>query len=142
MINFIYPALGGLLIGFSALILMTGLGRIAGISGTLWQAIRRPKQNIWRILFLMGLVCGTALVHIFLKIEIPNATNASFSLSIIAGLLVGFGTKLGSGCTSGHGVCGIGRLSMRSIFATISFMLSGILTVSLIRHVINPGALV
>lgn len=142
MINFIYPALGGLLIGFSALILMTGLGRIAGISGILWQAIRRPKQNVWRILFLMGLVCGTALVHILLKIEIPSAPNTSLTLSIIAGLLVGFGTKLGSGCTSGHGVCGIGRLSMRSLFATISFMLSGILTVSLIRHVIDPGALV
>jgi uncharacterized membrane protein YedE/YeeE len=85
----------------------------------------------------VGLVSGTALVHTVLDKPIPAAPNAPITLAIIAGLLVGFGTRMGSGCTSGHGVCGIGRLSVRSLVATLTFMLTGLITVFVVRHLLG-----
>lgn len=138
---YLMPTAGGLLIGLSALVMMAGLGRITGISGTLFEALKNPGANLWRLAFLLGLIAGTALVHYVGGLPIPEPRNGGFLLAIVGGLLVGFGTRLGSGCTSGHGVCGIGRLSMRSIVATMVFMASGIATVSIIRHLIPAGGL-
>ncbi len=136
---FIFPTVGGLLIGAASIGLLAGLGRIAGISGIAWGAISGPDRN-WRLLFIMGLIAGTALAHTLTGKSIPDAPIAPVWLAIVSGLLVGIGTRTGSGCTSGHGVCGIGRLSLRSIVATGTFMVLGIVTVFIVRHVIG-GAL-
>ncbi len=126
--------LGGALIGLSASLLMLFKGRIAGISGIV-HGIFFSKDNgkAWRLVFILGLVFGGYLSFYFL--DNPFHTELTFSNSqfIIAGLLVGIGTKVGNGCTSGHGVCGISRFSMRSIFATLVFIGSGVLTVFLMR---------
>ena len=130
------PIVGGFLIGISALLLMTLLGRITGISGILWGAISSTidsknfvNDSLWRWLFVLGLPLGATLAHKVMTIPTPAINDSSLSLLIIAGLLVGFGTRMGSGCTSGHGVCGIGRLSIRSLVATLVFMFAGIATV-------------
>ena len=130
------PALGGgILIGVAATLLLAGSGRIAGISGILGGALERPRGDTgWRWLFLAALVTGSAL-HRWLE---PGAmeprSGYPVTALLIAGLLVGVGTRLGSGCTSGHGVCGIARFSPRSIAATVVFIAAGMLTVWLVRH--------
>ena len=134
MSNFFYPILGGVLIGLSATLLLLLLGRIAGISGIVWAAITETGQRTWRLLFLAGLILGGSLFHWVSGVPIPEG-NDNWVLAIIAGLIVGVGVKLGSGCTSGHGVCGIGRLSMRSLTATITFMVAGIVTVAVVNAV-------
>lgn len=136
MDTLITPIAGGILIGLAAMGLLATLGRVAGISGIAWGALAGPDRN-WRLLFLVGLVSGTALVHTVLGKPIPNAPDAPLAMAVIAGLLVGFGTRMGSGCTSGHGVCGIGRLSIRSLVATITFMLTGLMTVFVVRHLLG-----
>lgn len=121
---------GGMLIGISALVLLLGIGKIAGISGILGNAISTPKHSIWRWTFLFGLLGGAFLYSLFngsLHAEVPEF---DWKLAIAA-VLVGVGTRIGSGCTSGHGVCGIGRGSTRSITATLIFMLSAIVTVAI-----------
>ncbi len=136
--SFIYAALGGLLIGAASLFMLYFLGRITGISGILWQTLSQPKNIFsWPLLFLVGLVIGGAIAHYVFGLTIPVSPKENPLIIIASGLLVGFGTRLGGGCTSGHGVCGIGRLSPRSIVATITFMAAGIITVSIIRHVIG-----
>lgn len=131
------PALtGGMLIGLAASLLLVLNGRIAGISGILGGVLSgRWNDAGWRVAFLGGLVLGTAL-HAW-TVE-PTAVSMVVPLPWLAagGVLVGFGTRLGSGCTSGHGVCGIGRLSRRSFAATITFLTSGALTVFVVRHVL------
>jgi len=127
---FIPPLLGGVLIGLSATIMLFYLGKIAGISGILGSLISRPsKDDIWKISFLGGLLLGGG----FLKAFYPELFNYNLNFEpikvIMAGLLVGFGTRLGSGCTSGHGVCGLPRLSKRSLVATLTFILAGVVTV-------------
>lgn len=119
-------ALGGLFIGLAAAILLLGSGRVAGISGILGQAIwpGAGEDRRWRIVFLLGLPVGAALVTLVngpLVVQI----DASPMVLVAAGLLVGFGTRLGNGCTSGHGVCGMSRGSTRSIAATLVFMAIG-----------------
>ncbi len=114
---------GGALIGASASLLLMGEGRVAGISGIVAGLLAER----WRALFVVGLVAGGVLMRIFLPLSFGEAV-VSLPLAIAAGLLVGVGTKLGSGCTSGHGVCGISRFSKRSIVATLTFMATGILT--------------
>lgn len=127
------PLLGGALIGLSASILWIGSGRIAGISGIL-SGLFQAKPTIYthRILFLTGLLLG----GITLAYAYPSSIHVSIPRSlptlVLAGLLVGVGTKIGSGCTSGHGVCGISKFSTRSIVATLTFMASGFLIATLL----------
>ena len=134
---FIVPLAGGLLIGCSAVALLLLLGRIAGISGILWSAVSAQPDNAWRWLFLAGLMLGAFLYHTISGAPFPSPSKLTLWHAAVAGLIVGFGTKLGSGCTSGHGVCGIRRLSPRSIVATLTFMATGIATVFVVRHVLG-----
>ncbi|MDP4546271.1 MAG: YeeE/YedE family protein [Marinobacter sp.] len=128
---------GGILVGLAAASFLLFNGRIAGISGIL-GGLLTPVRNdmLWRMAFLGGLI-GTPIVW-KLFAELPKIeVNAGFPAIIIAGLLVGIGTRYGSGCTSGHGVCGLSRLSPRSLVATLSFMATGFITVYVIRHLIG-----
>lgn len=128
---------GGALIGLAAVILLLGVGRIAGISGIFSTAIRFTDGAALRWLFVAGLVIG-AFVHQWLSPgTYPVRESVSGSMLAIAGLLVGFGTGLGNGCTSGHGVCGLGRLSPRSLVATVIFMLIAMITVFITRSVLG-----
>jgi uncharacterized membrane protein YedE/YeeE len=129
------PLFGGLIIGISSLAMLTLLGRITGISGIFAGALLNEPGSDFRWAFLTGLISGPLLYHAFSHHSVPLPSEASWPLTIIAGLLVGFGTRYAGGCTSGHGVCGIGRLSPRSIAATASFMGAGIITVYIMRHV-------
>ena len=132
--------IGGAFIGLSAVIMLAGNGRIAGISGILGGAISsRGDERRWRILFLAGLLLATLLYQIVSSSPITIETQASPELLVIAGLLVGFGTRLGSGCTSGHGICGIARFSKLSFAATVMFMLFGFITVYVTRHLLELG---
>lgn len=132
MEEFFAPIAGGVLIGIASMGLLATLGRVAGISSITWGAFAGPDRE-WRLLFVMGLVAGAAILHILTGNPIPSAPEGSLPLAVIAGLLVGFGTRMGSGCTSGHGICGIGRLSLRSLVATCVFMATGIITVLVVR---------
>jgi hypothetical protein len=130
------PVIGGVLIGASALLLMAFNGRVAGICSIVAGAILPGKDDrAWRWVFMLGLLVGTWLCHQLIGLPVPVAEHSQSALVIISGLLVGYGTQLGSGCTSGHGVCGLGRLSLRSLVATLVFMSAGVVTVSLMRHV-------
>lgn len=126
--------IGGLMIGIAAAIMLLGLGRIAGVSGLAARATGLADSGAPRtiaIAFVIGLPLG-ALVISLLTGEVP-ARFPSIGLLLIAGVIVGFGTRLGTGCTSGHGVCGVSRLSPRSILATVLFMASGFATVAALR---------
>ena len=127
---------GGLLLGFATVILLLGIGRIAGISGIFSSLLKPKRVEMWQVLFIAGLVISPSLYSL-----VKPLTNIEVStplpLLIGAGLLVGFGTRLGSGCTSGHGICGNARLSPRSMAATVTFMFFGIVTVYLGRHVLG-----
>ena len=126
--------LGGALIGLSATLLLWLNGRIAGISGMVNQAITFDLGDRWRWLFLAGMLGGGALYEDLLA-PVPTPTYDLAPLTMVAaGFLVGFGTRLGNGCTSGHGVCGLGRFSGRSLAATLTFMGTGILTVWVTRR--------
>lgn len=128
---------GGMLIGLSATLLLAFNGRIAGISGMVNGAITFAKPERWRWLFLGGMLVGGALYEYVLAAA-PTPRYAFSPLAmVVAGFAVGFGTRLGSGCTSGHGVCGLGRLSGRSLAATLTFMATGILTVFVTRHLLG-----
>lgn len=124
---------GGALIGLSASLLLLGSGRIAGISGIAGQLLLGVRgDRAWRALFLLGLVASGVAFALF-EPGVLGESPRSLAVIALAGLLVGVGTRLGSGCTSGHGVCGVSRLSPRSLIATLSFMLAGIVTVTLVR---------
>ncbi len=126
---------GGLLIGLSAVLLLWLNGRIAGISGILNGALaRQPGDSAWRVTFLVGLLLGGGLFWWLTPHAFEPRQGFPISLLLGAGFLVGFGTRLGSGCTSGHGVCGLGRRSMRSVLATVTFVGCGMLTVFVTRH--------
>lgn len=131
---------GGLLIGSSALLLLWANGRIAGISGIVGGLISPQRGEVaWRLSFVVGMLiaaAGYGFTQGGLDVQLP----AGWPTLAIAGAIVGFGTRLGSGCTSGHGVCGIGRLSSRSLTATALFMASAGVTVYLIRHVLGGAA--
>jgi uncharacterized membrane protein YedE/YeeE len=128
--NIIGGLLGGALIGSAAALLLAVHGRIAGISGILGGLItsRERSERSWRLAFLVGLITGPALYRLFYG-ALPLQLETDVPTLLAAGLLVGFGTRLGSGCTSGHGVCGLARLSPRSLMATITFMSLGTATV-------------
>jgi uncharacterized membrane protein YedE/YeeE len=127
---------GGMLIGLSAAVFVLFNGRIAGISGILGGLLEWPKGDVaWRVAFLAGLI-GAPLVY-GAVLTLPEVRiDADIPTLIVAGLLVGVGTRYGSGCTSGHGVCGLSRMSPRSLVATVAFMLAGFATVFVVRHVI------
>ncbi len=126
--------LGGSLLGLSACLLMLSLGRIAGISGIV-AGLLAPAQDdrSWRLAFVLGLVAGCLFVRL-VSVDAQPTITASVPELVLAGLLVGFGTRLGNGCTSGHGVCGLARLSPRSLAATATFMAAGAFTVFVLRH--------
>lgn len=134
--NLIGGLLGGILIGCAADLLLLINGRIAGISGILGGVFAGPDwgERGWRVAFIIGLIGGAGLYSFFAN-GLPVRLQAGAPTLIAAGLLVGFGTRLGSGCTSGHGVCGLARRSPRSLAATLLFMAIAALTVFLTRHV-------
>jgi uncharacterized membrane protein YedE/YeeE len=133
---------GGVLIGLSAVALMLLNGRIAGISG-ITAGLLSPSGwaagQGWRVAFVVGLIAAP-LVLVFANTDQPDiAFVVSLPVMLVAGFLVGFGTVLSNGCTSGHGICGIARLSPRSIVATVVFMAAGVLTTFVVRHMIAGG---
>ena len=125
--------IGGILIGIAAIIIFLTNGRIMGISGILGNlmTLKETDQIYWRIAFLLGVLIGPLIFTILFK-EIKSEMVANTTFLIISGFLVGLGTSLGNGCTSGHGICGLSRLSIRSIVATLVFVISGMITVYLI----------
>lgn len=134
--------LGGMLIGISAALLLWLTGHIAGVSGIVGRllfAIKNSDEIIWRALFLIGLVVGAKLYYLGFAAAPTGRDYFPAWLLIVSGLLVGFGTSLGNGCTSGHGVCGLGRLSVRSLIATLIFLGVAILTTYLVRHLFGLG---
>jgi hypothetical protein len=130
--------LGGALIGFSATLLLALNGRIAGISGIAWNAVReRGMERYWRAAFLIGLLAGAGTWFAFGSGIAALREGFPRPIVLAAGLLVGVGTRLGGGCTSGHGICGMARFSQRSLAAVLVFMVCGILTTTLVRHVLG-----
>ena len=128
--------LGGVLIGAAAASLLLLNGRIAGISGIVGGLLRPERGDVaWRAAFVAGLVFAPAAYGFIARLP-ATAIEASYPALLLAGLLVGAGTRFGSGCTSGHGVCGIARLSPRSLVATAAFMAAGIVTVFIVRHLL------
>jgi uncharacterized membrane protein YedE/YeeE len=135
----ISATVGGVLIGLSAVLLMTMIGRIAGVSGIVGSLLPpRPAADWgWRAAFIIGLMGGPLVVALAAGTPPPIQFPMGVGIMAVAGFLVGIGTMLGSGCTSGHGVCGIARRSARSLVATAVFMATAIVVVFLIRHVIG-----
>ena len=123
---------GGLLIGIAVILFFISTGRLAGVSGIVNNTLTNTQNWLSNFLFLVGLVLGPSVLLILNK-DIAFSMTSSLPLIIIGGILVGFGTKIGSGCTSGHGICGISRFSVRSIVATITFMVIAMITVVLLR---------
>jgi uncharacterized membrane protein YedE/YeeE len=132
----IASAVGGALIGLSAVLLMAFQGRIAGVSGIVSRLLPPYEDGEFagRVAFAIGLIAAPLLVWLVTGSFPAQTIEAGVPVLVLAGLLVGFGSVWGNGCTSGHGVCGLSRLSMRSLVATATFMATGIVTVSVIRH--------
>ena len=140
MSNFtpVSAAIGGALIGLSAVLLMRLNGRVAGITGILGGLFEPDgKDRAWRVTFILGLIAAPLSAALLGSAVPAPQMPGNLGIVAVAGLLVGFGTRLGNGCTSGHGVCGIARLSPRSLVATGTFMLAAIVVVALTRHVIG-----
>jgi len=133
------PVIGGTLIGMAAVLLMATLGRVAGISGIVGGLLSKPRQSDvgWRLAFLTGLVAAPVLLSFVVGVDAIGPPTVHGLWIPVAGFLVGLGTQLGSGCTSGHGVCGLARLSPRSLVATLIFMSAGIATVFVTHHLIR-----
>jgi len=130
----ILPLLGGVLIGLAATILLYFNGKIAGVSGILGGALKAPaKENYWRYFFILGLVLGGFFLNLFYPQFFKYEPPMGWTAAIIAGLIVGYSTRLGSGCTSGHGVCGLARFSKRSWLATVTFIISAMITVAVVK---------
>ena len=129
--------LGGALIGLAAAFLLLFNGRIAGVSGIVSGLIKpTPAEWKWRLAFVLGLILAPWMYQ-FVTALPPSTVDADWKSLILAGVLVGVGTRYGSGCTSGHGVCGLARISPRSLAATLVFMLSGFVSVYVIRHLLG-----
>jgi uncharacterized membrane protein YedE/YeeE len=132
---FVSAFAGGVLIGLASLLVLLATGKIAGISGMLSRLLRpRQGDTAWRLVFLVGLVAGAALAFSWVESAAVFRPVRSLAAVGVAGLLVGFGTRLSGGCTSGHGVCGIGLGSKASLVATMVFMIAGMATVFVLRH--------
>ena len=133
--------LGGVLIGLSATLLLMFNGRIAGVSGILSGIFIQPAgDRLWRLMFVLGMVLSGLVYQLFKPGAFAEYESLPLALLITGAFLVGFGTRMGGGCTSGHGVCGIGRVSPRSITATFVFMGAGFVTVYILRHVVGVGS--
>jgi uncharacterized protein len=131
---------GGALIGLAAVLLLWLNGRIAGVSGVaagLWFSVR--GERLWRVLFLVGLVLGTAAWLLLSGQAAPRREGFPAAALVVGGLLVGYGTSMAGGCTSGHGVCGLARLSLRSLAATATFLVVALATTFVVRHVLHIG---
>ena len=137
IINFtpVTATIGGMIIGLAVVIFFLFNGRLVGISGIASNALTEKDNKFDNLLFLIGLVIGPILYTLFTNNEINITISNSLILLIVAGLLVGIGTRISGGCTSGHGISGVGRFSLRSIIATITFMIVGILTVLIKNYI-------
>ncbi|ELS01269.1 putative transporter component [Xenococcus sp. PCC 7305] len=135
--NWIVALTGGILIGLSATVLLAFTGRIAGISGIVNGAIRFKQPVPWRWFFILGMLLGGLFYKTVLFPELAMSSSLTPWPMLLGGLLVGFGTRMGNGCTSGHGVCGLGRLSFRSLIAVITFMATAIITVWITHHLLG-----
>lgn len=134
MTNTLYPLIGGALIGLSATLMLLFNGRITGISGILSGSLAKPgSDGPWRWYFLSGLLFGGLAMNLVSSDFFRNESGRSLGIVALAGLLVGFGTVMGSGCTSGHGICGVSRFSVRSLIATVTFMLFGLIAVQVMH---------
>lgn len=132
--SIIYPLLGGCLIGTAVTFMLLFNGRVTGISGILASSLfERGRDSFWRRSFLAGLIGGGAMMTLLRPELFANTSERGILFVIVAGLLVGYGTVMGGGCTSGHGICGISRLSIRSIIATLTFMFFGFVSVQAVR---------
>jgi len=138
----IASAIGGALIGLVAVAVLLFNGRIAGVSGIAGGLLTRPPKGdtLWRVMFVVGLVGAGAVFAALQPAAFENRLDASTGALVLAGLLVGLGTRLGNGCTSGHGVCGIGRMQPRSLLATVTFVAFGAATVFVVQHLMGGGA--
>lgn len=138
--NLLAPLVGGVLIGVSALLLLWLSGRIAGVSGIVGGLITAPAGDRgWRLAFLAGLGLGGLALLLLLPSALPKSLDAPWPLIVVAGLLVGYGARAANGCTSGHGVCGLGRRSSRSLVAVVVFMTTGVLAAQVIRPLLVGG---
>ena len=134
MSSILWAIVGGMLIGLAASWLLLSKGRVAGVSGILGGLLGHwNDQSIWRLSFIVGLLSGGGILIANLPSAIVAPREISLPLIAVAGVCVGYGTRLGSGCTSGHGVCGLSRLSPRSLVATLTFMATGVLTATLME---------
>lgn len=134
----IASTIGGMLIGLSAVLLMLSIGKVAGISGIASRLLPPVANDYgWRVAFLIGLIAAPIAVQLATGSAVEQTVSSNLALMAVAGLLVGFGSVFGSGCTSGHGVCGISRLSGRSIIATLTFMATAVATLFIARHIIG-----
>jgi len=132
----IQSLIGGSIIGIAVSLLLLFNGKVLGVSGILGELFNNPlSKNYWRLFFVLGLLISPLIYSIFHPIQIIEITSNKL-LIIVGGLLVGFGSRLGSGCTSGHGVCGLARLSVRSFIATMTFIFFGFVTVFVIQKVL------
>ena len=132
----IQSIIGGGLIGTAVSILLLLNGKVLGVSGIVGELFNNSfKKNYWRLFFLLGLFISPLIYNIFYPVSLGEITSNNL-VSALGGLLVGFGSRLGSGCTSGHGVCGVARLSLRSLIATMTFILFGFITVYLMQKVL------
>lgn len=126
--------IGGALIGLASALLMLLAGRLAGVSGILGGLLTAGSERGWRLAFIAGLIAAALIGPLFGAPAAARLSSSNLALYAVAGLLVGFGTRMGNGCTSGHGVCGFARFSTRSIIATLLFMATAIVTVAIVRH--------
>lgn len=141
LLSYLPPLVGGILIGAAASVFLLFNGRIAGISGVVGGALgAEVKDRPERLLFLAGLLFSGLVLYLIRPAMFPTSNSVAIGPAIVAGLFVGFGTRLGNGCTSGHGVCGLSRFSERSLVATITFMLVAGLTVFFMRHVFGGAS--
>ena len=138
MSEFITPFYGGVLIGAAALLMLLANGRILGVSGIVGGTLQSStRKQSWRLFFILGLLAGGVLESFGNPSVFAFTLSRSWIAIVVAGLLVGYGARLGSGCTSGHGICGVSRLSRRSILATILFIATGAVVVFVINHLLG-----
>jgi uncharacterized membrane protein YedE/YeeE len=136
-----YSLIGGAMIGVAVTLMLLFNGRVTGISGIISSSLSKPtKEGLWRWLFLGGMLTGGAIMHTLHPELFSNLSGRSTLAVLFAGILVGYGTVMGGGCTSGHGICGLSRLSVRSIIATLTFMLFGFLTVLFVRLILGDAS--